>query len=268
MRDGSIVSKVTSAIEAETQDEDDTNGSNEAASNENLEEEEEEGVMLELDNKELIDSAGLPESPSALNISDTLANANTNSENFRNPLIAEAMAGFVFAVCGEVEMKAESSSDGNTCFNILAEESPDQLIELQKALRSSDAFKAAKGKEELKRLAQAAQAFVEFEWNSWEVQVVDSLAKALDGIVGDIEEIDERLMSGVTLADDALEAVSLMEGRAVQKARRRSMSRRKVCLFLYRNVHVIQVPVQLTFFALLSFIHRHHRRRWEPRSVS
>ena len=175
-----------------------------------------------------MDAAGLPETPSALDILDTLANVNSNSENYRNPLVAEAIAEFVFAVCGEVEMKAESSSDGNSCFNAIAEENLAQLLEIQKALRSNDALIAASGKEELKRLAQAAQAFVEFEWNSWEVQVVDSLAKALDGVIGEFEESDERLMSSVTLADDALEAVSLMEGRAVQKARRQSMSRRKV----------------------------------------
>jgi hypothetical protein len=141
------------------------------------------------------------------------------------------MAGFLHAVCGEVEMKAESSSDGDSCFNTIAEENSAQLLELQTILRSSDALKASQGKEELKRLAQSAQAFVEFEWHSWEVQVVDSLAKALDGITGEFEESEERLMSSMTLADDALEAVSLMEGRAVQRARRQSMSRRKVSHF-------------------------------------
>lgn len=188
----------------------------------------EDSDVLELDSKEVMESAGLPESPSDLDISDILSNADTNSENFRNPFIAEALAGFLFAVCGEVEMKAESSSDGNSCFNAIAEQNPIQLLQLQKALRSSDPLVAARGKEELQRLAQAAQAFVEFEWHNWEVQVVDSLVSAIDGIAGEFEENDERLMSSVTLADDALEAVSLMEGRAVQKARRQSMARRKV----------------------------------------
>jgi hypothetical protein len=188
---------------------------------------EKDATVLELDNKEIMTAAGLPLSPFSLEISDLLANANNSSEDFRNPLVAEAMAGFLHAVCGEVEMKAESSSDGDSCFNTIAEENSAQLLELQTILRSSDALKASQGKEELKRLAQSAQAFVEFEWHSWEVQVVDSLAKALDGIAGEFEESEERLMSSMTLADDALEAVSLMEGRAVQRARRQSMSRRK-----------------------------------------
>ena len=261
-REGSVVSKDSGALEPDTQDEGETDNvmttENEAISHENHEQEE---VMLVLDSKELMESAGLPESPSALNISDTLTNANTNSENFRNPLIAEAMASFVFAVCGEVEMKAESSSDGNSCFNTLVEDSVDQLLELQKALRSSDGFKAAKGKEEMKRLARAAQTFVEFEWKSWEVQVISSLAQALDGIVGDFEESDERLMSHTTLADDALEAVSLMEGRAVQKARRRSMSRRRVRVS-YQSLHEVQVTSTTDFLSSLShFAIRRVRRR-------
>lgn len=192
---------------------------------------EKDATVLELDNKEIMTAAGLPLSPFSLEISDLLANANNSSEDFRNPLVAEAMAGFLHAVCGEVEMKAESSSDGDSCFNTIAEENSAQLLELQTILRSSDALTASQGKEELKRLAQSAQAFVEFEWHSWEVQVVDSLAKALDGIAGEFEESEERLMSSMTLADDALEAVSLMEGRAVQRARRQSMSRRKVSHF-------------------------------------
>jgi hypothetical protein len=227
--DGTLTSEDLNAMEVETSGEGDTDGATRASENEDASSEQEQADILELTSKEVMESAGLPTSPSALQISDILANANSNSESFRNPLIADAMAGFVFAVCGEVEMKAESSSDGDSCFDAIAEQSQSQLLQLQKALRSSDALTAARGKEELKRLAQSAKAFVEFEWHSWEVQVVDSLAKALDGIVGEFEESDERLMSSVTLADDALEAVSLMEGRAVQKARRQSMARRKVC---------------------------------------
>lgn len=234
--DGTLTSEDLNAMEVETSGGGDTDGATSASENEHASSEQEQDDILELTSKEVMESAGLPTSPSALQISDILANANSNSESFRNPLVADAMAGFVFAVCGEVEMKAESSSDGDSCFNAIAEQSQSQLLQLQKALRSSDALTAARGKEELKRLAQSAKAFVEFEWHSWELQVVDSLAKALDGIVGEFEESDERLMSSVTLADDALEAVSLMEGRAVQKARRQSMARRKVCTQLRESL--------------------------------
>jgi hypothetical protein len=192
---------------------------------------EEENIVLDLDSKEIMQAVGIPDSSSAMQKgkdSDTLASANTASNNFRNPLIAEAISEFAFAVCGEIEKKAELSSDGNTCFAVIADECPDQLLQLQKALRSLDAGKVTESKEELKRLAQSVQEFVEFEWETWEVQVVESLAKGVEGITIEFEESDDRLESCATLADDALDAVSLMEGSAVQKARRRSLSRRKV----------------------------------------
>jgi hypothetical protein len=223
--DGSIALN-ESAIDMETDDRVDENPNNTS-----LQVTEEENILLDLDSKEIMQAVGILESSSAMskgNNSDTLASANTASNNFRNPLIAEAISEFAFAVCGEIEKKVELSLDGNTCFAAVADECPDQLLQLQKALRSLDEEKVTESKEELKRLAQSVQSFVEFEWETWEVQVVESLAKAVDGITIDFEESDERLERCVTLADDSLEAVSLMEGIAVRKARRRSMSRRRV----------------------------------------
>ena len=227
--DGSITINGSTAIDVETEGHDAGNAEGAKSDVEGVSTNEiDEDEVLELNSTAIMEAAGLPEDSSAIrneNDSDTLANANRASKNFRNPLIADAMRGFVIAVCSEIERKAELSLDANSCFAAIADERPGQMLQLQRALKSQDGTKSI---EALKGLAESVESFVDFEWKSWEAQVIDSLVKSMDTIVVDCEENDEALERSVTLADEALEAVSLMEGRAVRKARRRSMNRRKV----------------------------------------
>jgi hypothetical protein len=90
---------------------------------------EEENTVLDLDSKEIMEAAGLPQISAmhTKNNADTLASANTASKHFRNPLIADAMNEFAFAVCVEIEKKAELSSDGNSCFAAIADDCPRKL---------------------------------------------------------------------------------------------------------------------------------------------
>jgi hypothetical protein len=151
---------------------------------------------------------------------DSVVEARSMSDIAKNKFITEALEGFIEAVCSEVEGKAEVSSDSDTCFQSLVEEMPDQLLQLQKGLHQEG------GKEGLRSLAVAVQKFVENEWTTWETMVAEALVGQVNQIPGEIEDDEGRISKCSTLVDDTQESLSLMAGRAAQKARRRSMDRR------------------------------------------
>ena len=175
--------------------------------------------VLELTSKQIDDLVGL-RAIAIFHEIDTVVEAKAVSTIAKNQFITEAMEEFVEAVCSEVEGKAESSSDSESRFQSLVEEIPGELLLLQKSLRQVG------GNEEVISLACAVQKFVENEWNSWETMVAEAMVGQVNLIPEEIQEDKDRIKKCSTLVDDTQEALSLMAGRAAQKARRRSMDRR------------------------------------------
>lgn len=150
--------------------------------------------------------------------------------------ISDSILSFAIAVCGEVEEKAGSSSDSETCFRDLLENIEEGKHSLQCWIRDEV------GENHIKSIAFAIRSILEHEWGSWEKVVLDSLVAAIEQIGIEFEPENSHLDRCLNTLNDINETLSIAAGKAARKARRRSMARHKVSMRLVINKHWKLLP--------------------------
>ena len=154
------------------------------------------------------------------------------AENVTYSQISDSIVSFAVAVCGEVEEKAVLSSNSEACFSELLHSIDEDKLSLQSWIRDST------GENEIRSIASAIRGSVEHEWSSWEKMVLDSLIAATGQIGDELEPESSQLDHCMTLLDDLNEFLSISAGKAARKARRRSMARHKVRMWIKNVVQI------------------------------
>eukprot|EP00980_Cylindrotheca_fusiformis_P023138 scaffold10187_cov195-Cylindrotheca_fusiformis.AAC.6 len=133
---------------------------------------------------------------------------------------------FLQAVCGEVE-KQQTDLDGKaeSDFLSLVEAQPRWLLKLQTKLRSTEGTEL---QEDIHTMLQVGKERLESEWQSWLAVVLESFMNPLSAVSSALSKEKEKLDVASKKYDEFYTKLSFMAGRKVQRARRKSLSRRKV----------------------------------------
>jgi len=151
-----------------------------------------------------------------------------------NVAIAEVVREFFGAVCREVEGRSENGSALDE-FNALLEGGFPSAVDLQRKIRSARRLSGSRSVnnneqldlERLRSLASSARDNILSEWRTWETEVADALRHRIAGVSEGIDDEERAVDRNTNFAEDTHESISIMAGRAVRKARRRSMRRRR-----------------------------------------
>lgn len=182
---------------------------------------------------------------------DAMVHFSQSAQHSRQPL-SERWKQFLEAVCGEVERRTEGDGTASETMRSIFTSEPCRFIDLQLELRSEHSGPIMNL---LTRLVAEGQQEIETEWNVWLTTVMDSfggpleeVSNDLEGTIGSFDEISSR-------CDQIQKQIAFLNKRKVQKARRKSLARRKVswkrrCIYVVRYISFSFPPSHLCFSPL------------------
>ena len=157
-----------------------------------------------------------------------------------NSSINQAVQEFITVVCGEVEDQAQqlNGSLNDSCETDLLAVLGDEKLRGVRNLIAASNIRTESGLtatatdrqhlRSIRELAAASWDNVTAEWETWEVQVSETLRQTICDTLNGIDDEVRAIERHICLAEDVQESISLKAGRAVRKARRRSITRCKV----------------------------------------
>jgi hypothetical protein len=155
---------------------------------------------------------------------DALVHFNNSAKHAKEPA-SERWNQFLQAVCGEVERRTEDDGAASETMSSIFASEPTRFMDLQSMLRSEDSENM---QSLLNKLVATGRGEIEAEWNGWITTVMESFGGPLDevfkdmgGTVGSLNELSMK-------CEQIQHQIASMNKRKVQKARRRSLARRKV----------------------------------------
>jgi hypothetical protein len=133
---------------------------------------------------------------------------------------------FLQAVCGEVE-KQQTDLDGkaSSAFDAMVQSQPDYLANLQNKLRSTESHEV---QQDIRSLVEVGREKIESEWNNWLAVVLESFKNPLSAVSSGLSQEKEKMDSASGKCTQFSTKLSFMAGKRVQRARRKSLGRRKV----------------------------------------
>lgn len=139
---------------------------------------------------------------------------------------------FLQAVCGEVE-KQQTDLDGtaSAAFSVMVESQPEFLVKLQAKLRSSD---TGKMQQDMQMMVHVGKQRIEAEWQNWLAIVLESFKNPLSAVTSGLRQEKDTMDRASEKFVILRTKLSFMAGKKVQRARRKSLSRRKVRHFCFR----------------------------------
>ena len=160
---------------------------------------------------------------------DIFTDTSTFLRNNPSTLLADALNTFLREVCEHVE--TDTTPRVNPEFiSQLPETEQDRVLVLQECLRSEDK-EVVEG-----QLGKLMEVSLQCESITWEKWLLDTAVQMEEYLAGHTEELRaerDRVAQEIQRLDDAECLLSSMKARAVQKARRNSLERRKVSQLKY-----------------------------------
>jgi hypothetical protein len=134
---------------------------------------------------------------------------------------------FLQLVCGEIE-KQQNDLDGKASieFSELVNSKPGRLAILQQKLRFDDNSAI---REDLRALVESGKEKIEEEFDYWLAVVLKSFQAPLSKVSESLSQEKQTMDSASGKCTHFSTKLSFMAGRKVQRARRKSLYRRKVC---------------------------------------
>ncbi len=155
-------------------------------------------------------------------------------------LASERWNQFLQAVCVEVERRTERGCEASDAMSTIFCSEPHRFIDLQRKLRCMDNIKL---RDFMTRLVIESQKVVSFEWDTWLATVMESFSNPLNEVFSDLEA-NFNPWDEISLEYEQVQRnIGLVNVKKVQKARRKSLMRRKVstCYFPVRLVLFIHI---------------------------
>jgi len=161
--------------------------------------------------------------------------------------VIQATSSLVVEASAEIEkMVAETSCEGQKYLSHAIETNAVCMGDLQRKLQNADLVVDSGMHDLLKGLADAVRNQVEGEWSSWETQLTEALMQTMDATYnGKIIEDIKYVENGMKTLESAKESVSIMNRKAVKRARRRSLNRRKAAVSLIlEEIKLLEIEQQ------------------------
>lgn len=132
---------------------------------------------------------------------------------------------FMQAVCSEVERRTDVDGTAARALESLFESQPERFVDLQRQLRSKEGDKVNSA---IHKLLIDSQQAVGVEWEMWIGSVMESFGNPLNEVGSELaaDFASAEKLSGTY--EQILREISLVNRKKVQRARRKSLMRRKV----------------------------------------
>ena len=134
---------------------------------------------------------------------------------------------FMRAVCGEVEQRTDNDGTAAEALSSVFEEQPERFVTLQRQLRSEDSGKVT---ELIQLLLKEGRKAIGTEWDMWLGSVMESFSSPLHEV---IRELSDELAATKEISEEyerIHHAIGMVNSTKTQRARRKSLVRRKVRL--------------------------------------
>jgi hypothetical protein len=148
--------------------------------------------------------------------------------NSQCPFILEELQGFLNDACDTMERYAEGETvDGESMIQVMIQGDETNMLSLQRSIRNDD-FERNPILNKLISLSELAKLIVSTEVRHWEAKVTEALVLSLTKLLQEIDDEHSQIHRRIKLADDVNYSLSLFSGQQMRRARRKSISRRKV----------------------------------------
>jgi hypothetical protein len=148
-----------------------------------------------------------------------------STANVGNDLAFHRWNHFIHAVCGEVERRTDNDGTAAEALASTFEEQPERFGTLQRQLRSKENDNLT---ELLQSLLTEGRKAIAAEWNMWLGSVMESFSNPLTEVVG---ESSDELAFSKEISEEyerVQHLISMISTKKIQRARRKSLVRRKV----------------------------------------
>eukprot|EP00977_Amphora_coffeiformis_P003680 scaffold710_cov171-Amphora_coffeaeformis.AAC.49 len=180
--------------------------------------------VLEIEVHEILSVAKTRASSSAT-IPDVFAETSAFLRNNPSALLAEALNTFLREVCEHVETTSIPEIDSDF-ISQLPETEQARVLALQECLRSENKEVT---EVQLGLLMEVSSQCEGITWQKWILDTAVQMEEYMAGHTDELRAERDRVAQEIQRVDDAECLLSSMKARAVQKARRKSLERRKVC---------------------------------------
>jgi len=158
-------------------------------------------------------------------MSDVFADTSAFLQEKPSTLLAEALNTFLREVCEHVETVGTPDVNPDSFLQLPAIEKA-RVLTLQECLRSEN---KAIAEAQLGLLMEVSSLCEGITWEKWLLDTAVQMEEYVAGHTDELRVERDRIEQEIQRVDDAECLLSSIKARAVQKARRKSLERRKVC---------------------------------------